>query len=134
MRTFSLWLLGALLGLGGFAGGYHFHLESNPRRLLVVVDSSAPMRPVWERVRRRLDALAARRYTVFALASERDMLSLWSPHLSLGTLRRPAGERDFAALFAADNHLPPPDAIDEIVVITDADEVAFPSGWRRLAP
>lgn len=129
MKALTSWLIVALVGFGGFAASYHNYLQSQPRLLLVVVDESDAMRDAWPRLRSELTALAGRRYTRFALATSRDLLHTWSPHLLLGQ-QRASGPRNLAALQNAP-HLPP-GPVDEKLLITNAapDETAHLSGWR----
>ena len=58
MKPVVAWFVLVLAGFGGLAGAYHLHLEANPRRLLVVVDSSNAMSGMLPRVEVR--ALTAR--------------------------------------------------------------------------
>lgn len=129
-----LWLLLAAIGFGVLAGGYHLYLERHPHRLLVIVDASEPMRDVWSRLAPRLRSLSARRYTEFALATQRDMVHHWSTHLNLGGLQ-PGGARDFGRLAASRNHLLL-DEDPEVVLISNAPDQALASlpAWRRIRP
>ena len=97
MRPLLIWLLAAVLGFSALAGSYHFYLLENPRRLLVIVDASRPMAADWSAVEPLLDQLNRRRYTVFSLATEKDLVHAWSSYLALG-LTRPRAARDFSRL------------------------------------
>ena len=60
MKRVLAWFVLATAAYGALAGGYHVHLDANPRRIAVVVDSSNPMKGTLERVDAVLDELAAR--------------------------------------------------------------------------
>lgn len=134
MRTLTLWLMIAVTGLGGFAGAYHLYLENHPHRVLVVIDSSAAMAPDWLRLPALLDRLDDRPYTLFALATDKDMRHLWSRQLELSILR-PNGERNLARLLSEDSHLRLEDTPERLLISNaPAAETAGLSaaGWRII--
>lgn len=97
MKPFIVWLGLALASFGILAGGYHFYLESSPRRVLVAVDSSYPMRGVWPAVKRFLSELERQRYTEFSLLTEKRRVHGWQGRLELGKVS-PYAPRDLSTL------------------------------------
>ena len=97
MRVFAIWLLGTLVAFGALGGFYHTSLTDQPRKVLVVVDSSYPMSPLWYRVPGLLQEIEDRRYTSLALITEKGRVHGWTPRLSLGPIV-PYGPRNFERL------------------------------------
>ena len=97
MKPFLIWLVLALLGFGGLAGGYHGYLQDNPRRIAVVVDTSYDMTAVWPRVEPELTEIGAARYSAFSLVTDKRVIHGWQPRLR-ASLAEPYGPRDFAKL------------------------------------
>jgi hypothetical protein len=114
------------------AAAYHLYLERHPRKAIVVVDASAAMAPVWSQVQPLLDGLSGTRYTQFTLATERDLVHSWSPHLNLGQLV-PVAPRDFSRLHGPDSHLAMADAPQRILITnaSPAETAAF-TNWRII--
>lgn len=114
MKTFVTWLTLAAFSFGALAGGYHVYLDSNPRRVAVVLDASFPMRDVWHQVPPTLDTLQGEPYTVYALLTEKGTVHEWSERLSPGRTS-PYAPRDFKRL----------DGRRGDALLADADEVYF---------
>ena len=119
MKTFAAWLVLVLLAFGTYGAGYHFLLASDPRRVLVVLDSSGPMSAVWSQVSSTLADIERRRYSSFALVTEKRRVHGWSDELDIGTLR-PFAPRDLSRL--ADASFPEVEEADEILFLTSAGE------------
>ncbi len=84
MKTLIIWLA-TTIGLFALAGGgYTYYLQENPKRVLVVLDSSNPMRGEWKKVRAALDKLDDQRHAEFALITEKNRVHGWATRLSLG--------------------------------------------------
>ncbi len=102
-------------------------------RVLVVVDSSFPMRAVWDQVPGALAELEAQGYAEFALATEKGLLHSWqdSPTLRGPTPYAPC---DFSGI---GSHAEATEA-DERVLITTAGSCSTEglSDWQviKLAP
>ena len=129
------WLGIALGAYGGLAGGYHLYLEENPRKILVVVDSSFSMKPVWPELRRSLRAFQDQRYTSYALVTDKRTVHGWERGVEIGKVS-PYAPRDFSKLEDNARAADFEDA-DEVIFFTNAphSEIEEFSGWRivRLA-
>ncbi len=97
MVAFGKWLAAACLVFGLAAAGYHAWLGAHPKRVLVVVDASYAMGPVWDQVPARLRTLSGARYTLYALATDKGPVHGWQPVLDLGAVR-PYGPRRLSEL------------------------------------
>ncbi len=97
MKPFWVWLIVTLIVLGSVGGAYHAYLVNNPRRILVVLDSSFPMQSAWPHVPNELQSLSRRRYAQFSLVTEKRRVHGWSPRLEMGPVS-PFAPRDFAKL------------------------------------
>ncbi len=84
MKAFGAWLTGFILLFGGYSGATHLVREREPERVFVVVDSSFPMRDVWNQVPDVLDRLDDGRYAEYALATEKAPVHGWQRQLTLG--------------------------------------------------
>lgn len=84
MKAFMKWLALTLIFFGGFSAGYHFYLKSNPRRVLVILDTSFPMGQVWDKVPEVLSSMENRKYSKYALASEKGLIHGWADELKPG--------------------------------------------------
>ena len=104
MKLFAFWLSISVTCFALLSAGYHYYLSANPHRVVVVLDTSEPMRSNWQQINKVLARLGSRRYTEFSLASEKDMIHGWSRFINLG-ITEPEDQRDFARLRDASNHL-----------------------------
>jgi len=120
MKTFAIWFAATLTLFGFLSGAYHAYLSENPRRVLVVIDSSFPMRAVWRKAEAELRSLNGRRYTEYALISEKARIHSWSEALRLGTLS-PFAPRNFANLRNSARY-PEMNSAMEVHFITNAAE------------
>lgn len=129
MRSFAVWLVMTLAIFGLVAGGYHWYLTNNPRRVLVVVDTSFPMQPYWKNVKSEIQNLASRRYTIYAVITEKQRIHGWSRDLNLGTTKLFA-PRNLSILTDQSKY---PEFMDatEIHLITNASEARAqsPNNW-----
>lgn len=134
MRAFALWLLLTLAGFGGLGGGYHLSLRGDPHRVLVVVDSSFVMKPDWHRVFGALDRIENRRYTQFALATEKGPVHGYRGQLDARRLT-PYAPRDFSRLENLENTSELAGA-EEIILVTNApaSSTVGLSGWTIVRP
>ena len=133
MKPIVAWFVIAIASYAGLAGGYHAHLDANPRRVVVVVDSSNPMRGMLPRVDAVLDQLATRRYHEFALFTDRSRIHTWATRFSPGRIS-PYGPRERAGFEARLEALRAKAELaeaDEIVLITNAqsDVTGGLGGW-----
>lgn len=132
MKPFVVWLVLTLLLFGGVSGGYHRYLTKHPRKIVVAVDSSFPMRTAWSHVRNRLAEVTAARYTQFALLTEKGQVHSWSDTVDIGKLS-PYAPRDFSELNDAAS-LPEVAEADKRVLLTNAPpdqtQLLRKQGWR----
>lgn len=133
MAPFLRWLAAALVAFGGLAGGYHAYLEANPFRVVVIVDSSFPMKAVWGRVTSTLREVGDRRYTEFSLYSEKNKIHDWQPTLRPDNLVAYA-PRNFAKLQNVLNSSEI-DAVSEVIFVTNAGtaELGEFQGWTVVS-
>lgn len=132
MKAFAIWLAITLGVFGAAGGGYHMYLTENPRRILVVVDASFPMKPVWRQVPGVLAGLSRDRYTSYSLMTEKNKVHGWLPRLSLrGTT--PYAPRDFSKLAGGGNY-PEIDQATETYFVTNAEPALTETlpNWRII--
>lgn len=134
MKAFFSWLAITLVAFGGLGGGYHLMLDSDPHRVLVVVDSSFGMKPDWNRVARVLDRIDNQRYSQFALATEKGPVHGYGRRLDAGRLT-PYAPRDFSRLDSLGNAAELAGA-EEYILVTNAPagETGGLSGWTIVRP
>lgn len=118
-----------MIAFGSLGFGYHTHLEANPFRIAVVVDSSHPMQKQWPEVLALLDDLDDRRYTEFSLFSEKNKVHGWQSVLRPGDLV-PYAPRDFSRLKTMSEI----EQAAEVVFLTSAndDDVDAFNNWTIL--
>lgn len=129
MSALRTWLALAVTTFAGLGAGYHGYLQTHPRQVVVVVDSSYPMLEVWPQVAAVLDDLGRRRYTQFFLSTEKSVVHEWSDRLQTGRIT-PYAPRDFSRL----NGLLPPAANAEVYFLTNAESALTESfaGWHVI--
>lgn len=129
-KAFAFWLAVAGVVFSLSLGAYHAILSSGPRKVLIVVDASFPMRSSWDLVPGAIASLAGKRYERYALATDKALLHGYreTPDLQRAV---PYGPRNLAGL---SGRLPPEAReADEIVLVTDAPpEEARKSGIGRI--
>lgn len=132
MKAFLKWLILALIIFGGVSSGYHFYLESNPRRILVILDSSFPMGQVWEKIPGVLEGLEGKRYAKYALASDKGLIHGWMDGLRPGRTvpYAPRNLKDMEKRLAL-NEIK---EASEIYLVTNAisDELPAAKGWKVI--
>ncbi len=134
MRPFSIWIASTLLVFAVLSGAYHFFLTEKPRRVLVVVDSSFPMQPVWRRIPQILEDICHQRYTEFALATEKNTVHSWSSRCDLGGTTAYA-PRDFSRILAANNYPEVGEATEKYLITNaSASLTANFSTWHIINP
>lgn len=79
-----MFLVGVALVFGVLAAT--IVLTRPSERAFVVVDSSFPMRAVWDQVPRVLDGIEDEGYAEVALATEKDLVHSWQPAFALPAL------------------------------------------------
>ena len=136
MKPFGIWLLITLTLFGALAGGYHLYLTRHPRQVLVALDSSYPMKPVWGRVAGILDALDDRRYTRFSLVTEKNRIHGWESELKPGRAV-PYAPRNLSKLADPAGYPEMEETARRILITnTPPEETARLEGWEiiRLEP
>lgn len=133
MKLFATWTLTLILSFGMLSGGYHLYLNNNPRKILVVVDSSFAMQPVWRRIPPLLEQIDRRRYSVYGLITEKSRIHGWTEQLNLGKVS-PYAPRNFSGLNEA--KYPEIEDASEIYLLTNAEASQLHDfqGWRVLQP
>jgi hypothetical protein len=133
MKPFVVWVVLAVLGFGGLAGGYHGYLQDNPRRIAVVVDTSYDMTPVWPRVEPAMSQIGAARYSAFSLVTDKRVIQSFEPRLRV-VLADPYGPRDFAKLreLASSPEIAGAEVVYFLTNAPAADIAPF-SGWQVVS-
>ncbi len=119
MKPFAIWVVLTLTLFGAISGAYHVYLRTNPRKILVAVDSSFSMNTVWPQIHRQLDAISDQRYASFCLVTEKNKVHSWSPTLQMGEIV-PYAPRDFSKLSNPSLYTELAEA-DEKYLITDKE-------------
>jgi hypothetical protein len=134
MKTFVIWLVGTLVAFGVLGGSYHLMLTGDPRKVVVIVDSSYPMTDVWPRVPKILRGLDDERYAVFSLLSEKSDVHGWQARLELGQLT-PYGPRNFEKL-GSGRTLPENTEAARVYFVTNAPAADLEpfDGWEIVRP
>jgi hypothetical protein len=133
MKLFATWMLTLILSFGMLSGAYHLYLNNNPRKILVVVDSSFAMQPVWHRIPPLLEQIDRRRYSVYGLITEKSRIHVWKDRLNFGKVS-PYAPRNFSGLNEA--KYPEIEDASEIYLLTNAEAAQLHDfkGWRVLQP
>ena len=134
MKAFAAWLAITLVTFAGLGGGYHVALTASPRKVLVIVDSSYPMKDDWNRVPGILKEIGARPYAEFGLATEKSQVHDWAPRLRPGQLM-PYAPRSFDKLESG-SVFPAIDDSTEVYLVTNApdSELEAFGGWIVVRP
>ena len=134
MKPFLVWLALALAAFGSLGGAYHLSLSSDPRKVLVIVDSSFAMKSIWHRVPHALDRIGDRRYAAFGLMTEKNRVHGWQSKLVLGRLV-PYAPRDFAQLKTTKG-TPEAERATEVYFLTNAaaDQLDGLPSWTIIRP
>ncbi len=134
MSPLLRWLLAAVASFGALAGGYHFYLLQHPHKVLVLLDTSFAMRDALPRVPGLLRGLQGRRYTVYALETDKAPVHGFADRLKLGRVDAYAPRR--LSALAERAAVAPFDQADEVIVVSNAPagELQLPSGWRVVSP
>jgi len=133
MKPLMLWCAVFFGVYASVSAAYHLFLTHHPRRVVVAVDTSFPMQPVWSQVPDALAALQAQRYTLFSLVTDKARIHTWQPHLALGSLQ-PYAPRTLSHVLDRGRY-PDIAAADQVYVITNAtDRTALPADvpWRLV--
>jgi hypothetical protein len=135
MKRRIAWLALAVGITTGAFGGTAAYLEANPRRVIVVLDSSYPLGGSWDsemRAARRIGQssyISGGDYAVFAAYTDKGLIHSWRPkEVALGNIQ-PYAPRDYerlAVLAAA----PDFQAADEIFYVTTVPNQSVPAGWQ----
>ena len=134
MKPILVWLALTLAAFGSLAGAYHLNLAGDPRKVLVIVDSSFAMKSIWHRVPQILDELSDRRYAAFGLMTEKNRVHGWQSKLVLGRLA-PYAPRDFAKLKTGTG-APEAEHASEVYFLTNAatDQLDGLPSWTIIRP
>ncbi|MEX1333870.1 MAG: hypothetical protein AB1Z66_01070 [Candidatus Limnocylindrales bacterium] len=131
MRPLAVFLLGVAIVFGLLAAA--IVLTRPNERVFVVVDTSFPMREVWEQVPRVLETIKDEGYAEVALATEKDLVHSWQERFRLRAVT-PYAPCDFADVETYDEAA----EADAKVLITTSASCATEAlaGWevRTLDP
>jgi len=132
VKPLVIWVIGFLVVLGVFA--VVVNVVRDTGRVLVVVDSSFPMESVWNQVPDELDRIDDRRFSEFALGTEKNLVHSWSDMLRLGAVKPFApcgfddvmayteiGEADDLILITTPASCPTDQFLDFEIVLLDPD-------------
>ncbi|MCB1915402.1 MAG: hypothetical protein KDG52_06775 [Rhodocyclaceae bacterium] len=134
MGPLTRWLILAVAAFGGLAGGYHAYLGKHPHKVLVLIDTSFAMREALPRLPAVLRSLEGRRYTVYALETDKAPIHDFAARLRPGRLDAYA-PRNLDALTARAAK-PPFDRADQVILISNAaaSDLPVPGNWRVVVP
>ena len=134
MKAFATWLAITLASFAGLGGGYHVALTASPRKVLVIVDTSFPMKDDWYRVPGIFEEIETRPYAQFGLATEKSQVHGWASRLRPGQLT-PYAPRNFDKLESGSVFPAIGDATD-VYLVTNApdDELEAFGGWTVVRP
>ncbi len=122
MQAFLLWCVLAIGLYSGLGAAYHAYLTSHPRKILIALDTSYPMRPVWEQVHAMVQALPQPRYSECSVITDKGRLHGWQPVPQLGNVQ-PYAPRDLTKLLDTQQY-PEITAADTVYVVTNAPDTA----------
>jgi len=133
MKLFATWALTFIVAFGTLSGAYHLYLNNNPRKILVVVDSSFAMQSVWNRIPQMLEHIDRRRYSVYGLITEKGRIHGWTDQLNLGKVS-PYAPRSFSGL--SEVKYPEIAEASELYLVTNAEAAQLHDfqEWRVLQP
>ena len=120
MKAIAGWFATAIIAFAGLGGGYHWYLGENPRRVVVVIDSSYAMQADWSSIPRHIARLEAHRYTEFALYTEKARVHGWTDRVNYEKVS-PYAPRDFTPMQSYDARYEFEEA-SEVILLTNATE------------
>lgn len=134
LKPFVQWLIVTLASFGALAGGYHAYLTLHPERILVVVDTSFPMRASRVGLEKLLLEIDALNYKEFLLYTDKSAVHGWRSGLQGPTFTF-YGPRDWEALKKMRSRKEFSEA-ERIILITNAAEQDLTgfSGWSIVNP
>jgi hypothetical protein len=122
MKQFVIWCAIFVGVWAGLSGAYHLYLTRNPRKVLVLVDTSFGMHTVWAQMPEVVERFRHRRYTVFSLITDKARLHSWQARLTLGNIT-PYAPRALAKMVDRQRY-PEIDAADQVYIVTNASDIA----------
>lgn len=130
-KTFRTWLVVSLVAFSVNVGGIRYHLREHPRKVLIVVDASYPMAPIWDRAMETARSLAGRKNQLYAVATEKGLVHGWANRADFQGIV-PYAPRNLDGLL---KRLPTEVAdADEVVLVTNAPGAeAAKSGVSKTA-
>lgn len=129
MRAFVLWLVVSLLSWTGAERWMDSHYRDSPRLIVVALDTSFAMEPVWKAVPELLGSFDGAPYAKYILHGPRGKLQGPSERINLGQLR-PYGPRSF------DHFETIADEGDQRILISNAPSDALQAfgDWEVISP
>jgi hypothetical protein len=129
MKAFLLWLAIAVSVFAGSGAGYHLYLTQHPRKVLIAIDSSFDMNPVWRQVQAVLEKTQQQRYTRFCVVTEKNKVHGWMmPPTDIGKIT-PYAPRDFSKLVGKEKY-PEIGQAQKRYLITNAAQTQEFDGWE----
>jgi len=129
MKAFLLWLAIAMAVFAGSGVGYHLYLNKNPRKVLIAIDSSFEMNPVWHQAQAELEKISRQRYVRFCIVTEKNKVHGWMmPPADIGKIT-PYAPRDFSKLVGKDKY-PEIEQAQKRYLITNAAQTQEFDGWE----
>lgn len=129
MRAFILWLVVSLLLWTGAERWMDSHYRENPRLIVVALDTSFAMEPVWNAVPALLAGFDGAPYVQYVLHGPRGRLHGPSDRVDLGQVR-PYGPSSFEYFAQISD-----EAHQRILITNESpDALSGFSGWEILSP
>ncbi len=130
MKAFALWAGITILVFIGLFGAYHFYLIQSPRKILIAVDSSYPMKEVWPQISSALEQIAQKRYARFCLVTEKNKIHDWALRPDMDKIL-PYAPRNFSRL-TGNAQYPEIGQAQKCYLITNAVRPEGFDGWEII--
>ena len=121
MKSFAVWLLLTAALYMGLGVPTHVYLRHNPRRVLIALDTSFQMRPVWARVTTLINSLPQGRYTQFSIITDKARVHGWQKQPRLDDIQL-YGPRDLRKLLDGKRYAEIHEA-DQIYLVTNSTDL-----------
>ena len=121
MKAFIVWLIIFVALYAGLSVPYHVYLQRHPRRVLIAVDTSYPMRSAWQQVSATIAAIPKERYSQFSVITDKTKIHSWQNQAKLGNVQL-YGPRDLGKLLDRQRY-PEINAARRIYLVTNTADL-----------
>ena len=131
---FMIWLVIAAMALGSTGLAMRNQLAADPRRVIIVVDSSFEAAKDWEFITAQLERIGSKPYTKYKVLTEKTLAGDWLNKAKLDSVS-PFAPRNWSEVISA---LPAMlGSSDKVIVLTNANDLPAPfrqSGIEIVRP